>query len=78
MAAPDYTAAVADLNDSRRVRASDATLRDLFAAHALTGMLAYTHDDLSAGQMTPRAAAREAFLFADAMLAARSQQPQAT
>jgi len=42
-------------------------LRDLFAAHALTGILA-NQDRGTAGR---RAAAREAFACADAMLKAR-------
>lgn len=90
MTAPDYTTAVADLNDSRRVRASDATLRDVFAAHALAGLLAAEASADSGGAMfvkesgevkimhKPENVARAAYQLADAMLAARSQQLQAT
>ena len=46
------------------------TLRDYFAAQALTGMLAsYTGDDSTFPQ--PSEAANAAYSFADAMLAAR-------
>lgn len=56
------------------------TLRDYFAAAALTGLLAYTPEGASieqegSGQLDPDDAARNAYECADAMLDARRPKP---
>ena len=53
------------------------TLRDLFAAHALTGLLAWSPEGGSE-QMDMEDAAEDSYGFADAMLAARQPKPQTT
>ena len=53
------------------------TLLDWFAGQALMGMLAWSPPD-ACGQTRPDEAGKAAYKFARAMLAARSQQPQAT
>lgn len=55
---------------------NDTTLRDLFASHALTGLLAFSPPEI-AGQMDPRPAARDAYLYADAMMEARKAAAKA-
>lgn len=57
------------------VLAVDATLRDEFAAAALTGLLAWSPVEAET-QLVPLAAARQAYAMADAMLYARAQGPQ--
>jgi hypothetical protein len=48
------------------------TVRDYFAAHALTGLLAFTTgDDGGCAQLSAKAAALDAYEYADAMLKAR-------
>ena len=57
--------------------AGGMTLRDYFAAKALTGMLAYSHVNPSIGNYhencTPAAVAMDAYALADAMLAERAK-----
>jgi len=53
------------------------TLRDLFAAHALQGLLAWSPEGGSE-QMDMESAAEDAYGFADAMLLARQPKPQTT
>ena len=53
------------------------TLRDLFAAHALTGYLA-AHASEETALPTRDEAAEYAFKMADAMLLARQPKPQTT
>lgn len=57
------------------VLAADATLRDEFAAAALTGLLAWSPVEAET-QLVPLAAARQAYMMADAMMYIRSQPPQ--
>lgn len=49
------------------------TLRDYFAAAALQGILANNASDVANPCMSPDDYAREAFLYADAMLKARGE-----
>lgn len=52
------------------------TLRDYFAAHALTGLIAYEDHWLSQEDLLPNdAVARGAYRLADAMLKVREEQP---
>jgi len=51
---------------------SGMTLRDWFAGHALTGLLAWSPTDVLR-QYDPDSAAAKAYRMADAMLAARDQ-----
>ena len=60
--------------DSVRASYSGMTLRDYFAANALTGQLAFTAGDCAA-QSSPESAAKFAYECADAMLAARAKTP---
>ncbi len=49
------------------------TLRDYFAAAALTGHLAYSPEGTVATNLKPEVAAADAYKFADAMIAARDK-----
>lgn len=54
------------------------SLRDMFASHAMIGMLAYPGDPASGSwrnNSSPEAVAKQAYLYADAMLAARNEKP---
>jgi len=67
------------LTDS--VREPAVTLRDLFAAAALTGCLAYSRVNPASGNYhencTPEGAATDAYIYADAMLRAREEATDA-
>lgn len=54
-------------------RSKGMSLRDWFAAHALTGILAYPGGDRS-GSCTEHQVAKAAYLYADAMLASREKK----
>lgn len=62
---------------SKYVVRQDKTLRDEFAMAALQGMLAYSHVNSSHGNYhencTEQQAAKVAYLYADAMMEARSK-----
>ena len=53
------------------------TLRDLFAAHALSGLLAWSPEGCTE-QMDMLSAGEDAYGFADAMLLARQPAPSPT
>lgn len=55
------------------------TLRDYFAAKALSGMLAYPGNEITGNchnNATPEQVAERAYWFADAMISAREQKPE--
>lgn len=62
-----------DVIDAYTTATGGLTLRDYFAAAALTGLLAYPESHLNCG--TASQAAKSAFEIADAMIAAR-EEPQ--
>lgn len=65
------TSSTKESNDAEAV--DDWTMRDDFAAEAMSGMMA--RDAYDEGQATPEQRARLAYMEADAMMEARKQQP---
>ena len=61
------------VQDASTWQAHGMTLRDYFAAKALQGMLANQHPYQASDE---RMFARDAYTLADAMLAARQEQPK--
>jgi len=72
-AAFPFTCIVDDHGEPQTFFQPGMTLRDYFAAHALTGILATCVYDMSPGSAGPRSVAASAYAFADAMLAEREK-----